>query len=77
MSQAGKAQWIRREERKMDMGGANLRAFLTFWSLVGSVLGLGPPPGVASNEDRYPSPRIVILGATGVRKELGESYFHP
>ena len=76
MSQAGKAQWVRREERKMDIGGANLRAFLTLWSLVGSVQGLGPPPGVASNEDRYPSPRIVILGATGVRKELGETYFH-
>ena len=76
MSQAGKAQWIRRKERKMDLGWANLRV-LTLWSLVGSVQGLGPPPGVASNEDRYPSPRIVILGATGVRKELGETYFHP
>ena len=76
MSQAGKAQWIRREERKMNLGWANLRV-LTLWSFVGSVFGLGPPPGVASNEDRYPSPRIVILGATGVRKELGETYFHP
>ena len=75
MSQAGKAQWIRREERKM--GVANLRVFLTLWSFVGSVQGLGPPPGVASNEDRYPSPRIVILGATGVRKELGETYVDP
>ena len=28
------------------------------------------PPGVDSNEDRFPSPRIVILGATGVRTLL-------
>ena len=40
-------------------------------------LGLGPPPGVASNEDRYPSPRIVILGATGVRKLNCETYVDP
>ena len=76
MSQAGKAQWIRRKERKMNLGWANLRV-LTLWSFVGSVFGLGPPPGVASNEDRYPSPRIVILGATGVRKLNCETYVDP
>ena len=48
----------------MDLSEAS---FLIFWALVGSVLGLGPPPGVDSNEFRFPSPRIVILGATGVR----------
>ena len=48
----------------MDLSEAFL---LIFWALVGSVLGLGPPPGVDSNEFRFPSPRIVILGATGVR----------
>ena len=42
-------------------------SFIILWALVGSVLGLGPPPGVDSNEFRFPSPRIVILGATGVR----------
>ena len=48
----------------MDLSEAS---FLILWALVGSVLGLGPPPGVDSNEFRFPSPRIVILGATGVR----------
>ena len=48
----------------MDLSEAS---FIILWALVGSVLGLGPPPGVDSNEFRFPSPRIVILGATGVR----------
>jgi len=30
--------------------------------------GLGPPEGMASNELQFPSPRIVVLGATGVGK---------
>ena len=56
----------------MNLFVANIRALLALWlwNLVDSVVCLGPPPGVASNEHRYPSPRIVILGATGVRREL-------
>ena len=56
----------------MNLFVANLRALLALWlwNLVDSLLCIGPPHGVASNEHRYPSPRIVILGATGGRREL-------
>ena len=63
----GKRGWTRLKRSGERM---YLKALLALWSLAGLVLGLGPPPGVDSNEFRFPSPRIVILGATGVRTLL-------
>jgi len=49
------------------MGGL-WRCALGVVLLVATVLGINRPQGPNTNEHRFPSPRIVILGATGVGK---------